>query len=76
MENKQKLSEKDNNDQNTPMYYKLEDMIEINIVGDGNCFFRCLSQVIDNTQENYHYYRILIYICNNIAAAESSKSPA
>ena len=32
MENKQKLSEKDNNDQNTPMYYKLEDMIEINIV--------------------------------------------
>ena len=61
MENKQKLSEKENNDQNTPMYYKLEDMIEINIVGDGNCFFRCLSQVIDNTQENYHYYRILIY---------------
>ncbi|XP_065325439.1 uncharacterized protein LOC135932025 isoform X3 [Gordionus sp. m RMFG-2023] len=25
------------------------------IVGDGNCFFRCISQEISNSQENYNY---------------------
>ncbi|XP_065316290.1 uncharacterized protein LOC135925052 isoform X2 [Gordionus sp. m RMFG-2023] len=27
------------------------------IVGDGNCFFRCISQEISNSQDNYNYLR-------------------
>ena len=61
MEKKEKLSKSERNNKNTSMKYKFEDMTEIMIVSDGNCFFRCLSQVLDNSKENYHYYRILIY---------------
>ena len=41
--------------------------IEIPILGDGNCFYRCISMFIENTQENHIYYRNLIYnyICTN-----------
>ena len=39
-----------------------ENMHELKIIGDGNCFFRCLSQVIDKYQGNFQYYRHLIYI--------------
>lgn len=44
-----------------------KDYAEINIIGDGNCFFRCLSQFFDNTQEYYSFYRQLIfnYIMDN-----------
>ena len=35
--------------------------MEIQIIGDGNCFYRCLYQELDHTQENYDYYRALIY---------------
>ena len=30
-------------------------------MGNGNCFFRCLSQHFENHQENHLYYRHLIY---------------
>ena len=36
-------------------------VLEIQIIGDGNCYYRCLSQELDKTQENYQYYRNLIY---------------
>ena len=41
--------------------------IEIPILGDGNCFYRCISMFIENTQENHIYYRNLIYnyICQS-----------
>ena len=44
-----------------------KDYGEITMVGDGNCFFRCLSQYFDNTQENFSFYRQLIfeYIMDN-----------
>ena len=38
-----------------------KNVIEIQIIGDGNCFFRCLSQNLEKTQENHRYYRDLIY---------------
>ena len=34
---------------------------EIAMIADGNCFYRCLSQYQDLTQENHRYYRDLIY---------------
>ena len=45
----------------------LKDYAEISIIGDGNCFFRCLSQYFDNTQEYYDFYRQLVfnYIMDN-----------
>ena len=42
-------------------YIENKDIIEIQIIADGNCFYRCLSQEIDLTQENYKYYRSLMY---------------
>ena len=36
-------------------------VLEIQIIGDGNCYYHCLSQELDKTQENYQYYRNLIY---------------
>ena len=40
---------------------RLSDVYEIQIIGDGNCLFRCLSLFNDKTQENYSYYREIIY---------------
>ena len=40
---------------------RLSDVFEIQIIGDGNCLFRCLSLFNDKTQENYSYYREIIY---------------
>ena len=40
---------------------RLSDVYEIQIIGDGNCLFRCLSLFNDKTQENYCYYREIIY---------------
>lgn len=36
---------------------------EISDIGDGNCFFRCLSlsKYLEKNENNYNYYRILIY---------------
>ena len=31
------------------------------IIGDGNCFYRCLSLQIEHNQDNYNYYRQIIY---------------
>ena len=31
------------------------------IIADGNCFYRSLSQALDKSQENYKYYRELIF---------------
>ena len=42
-------------------YIDKKHAIEIQIIGDGNCFFRCLSEEIVRTQENYAYYQTLIY---------------
>ena len=39
----------------------LNQVEEVQIVGDGNCLYRCLSQALDETQENHKYYRELIY---------------
>ena len=40
---------------------------EIGIIGDGNCFYRCLSMFYEYNQDNYRYYRRIIYeyISNN-----------
>ena len=40
---------------------RLTDFKEILIIGDGNCLFRCLSLFKDKTQDNYNYYRQLIF---------------
>lgn len=45
----------------TPKCIESNQIDVIEIIGDGNCFYRCLSQEIDNTQENHRYYRELIY---------------
>ena len=39
----------------------LTDVKVIQIIGNGNCLFRCLSLFKDKTQENYNYYRQLIF---------------
>ena len=38
-----------------------KDYHEIIIIGDGNCFNCCLSLQIEQHQENYNYYRQIIY---------------
>ncbi len=38
-----------------------KEFIEISILGDGNCFYRCLSIHIEHTQEKHIYYRNLIF---------------
>ena len=38
-----------------------KDYHEIIVIGDGNCFNRCLSLQIEQHQENYNYYRQIIY---------------
>lgn len=38
-----------------------KNIIEIQIIGDGNCFFLCVSQNLEKTQENHRYYLDLIY---------------
>ena len=57
---------KDNNesihlDGTAYLYIENKDILKIQIIGDDKCFYRCLSQKIDQTQENYRYYRALIY---------------
>ncbi len=41
----------------------------IHIIGDGNCFFRCLSWIVSGTQNHHLFFRDLIvqYIEENIA---------
>ena len=34
---------------------------EVSVVGDGNCFFRCLSKYIGKTEDNYKFYRKIVY---------------
>ena len=34
---------------------------EIGIIGDGNCFYRCLSMYFEYNQNDYSYYRRIIY---------------
>ena len=34
---------------------------EVAVVGDGNCFFRCLSKYIEKTEDNYKFYRKIVY---------------
>ena len=38
-------------------YLSFNEFFEVNVRGDGNCFFRCLSKHIDKTENNYPYYR-------------------
>ena len=38
-----------------------EDLIEVSVLGDGNCFFRALSMCMKYNQENHNYYRNLVY---------------
>ena len=44
-----------------PKLLSSKEYTEISIIGDGNCFYRCLSIHIEKFQENYNYYRNLIY---------------
>ena len=39
----------------------INDYSEISIIGDGNCFFRCLSLYFEAHQENHLFYRDIIY---------------
>ena len=48
-------------DENSPTFIEKERVQKINILADGNCYYSCLSQSIDLTQENHLYYRNLIY---------------
>ena len=34
---------------------------EVQVNGDGNCFFRSLSMCLEYNQENHFYYRNLVY---------------
>ena len=34
---------------------------EIQMVGDGNCFYRCLAFHLERSQDNYDFYRNKIY---------------
>ena len=45
----------------------MKDYTEIDIIGDGNCFYRCLAMFFESTQENHKYCRetIYMYIYNN-----------
>lgn len=61
MEEKKDSNLKKSSEQKGNLNLPLEDYIEVSIIGDGNCFYRCLSQAIDHTQENYQYYRTIIY---------------
>ena len=38
-----------------------EDLNEIAVSGDGNCFFRSLSMCLEYNEDNHLYYRNLIY---------------
>ena len=40
--------------------YKTE-YCEVAVVGDENCFFRCLSKYIEKTEDNYKFYRQKVY---------------
>lgn len=42
-------------------YLSFNEFFEVNVRGDGNCFFRCLSKNIDKTENKYPYYRKIIY---------------
>ena len=46
---------------NQKLDLNFKDYSEISIMGDGNCFFLCLSQHFENHQEIHPYYRHLIY---------------
>ena len=46
---------------NTPKFLVLNEVEEIQIIADGNCFYHSLSQALDKSQENYKYYRKLIF---------------
>ena len=39
---------------------KFNDFFEVKVRGDGNCFFRCLSNHIEKTKNNYPYYRKIV----------------
>ena len=39
-----------------------ENYTEIKNISDGNFFYRCISQAMDNYQDNYLYYRHLIFV--------------
>ena len=45
----------------TPKFLALKEVEEIQIIADGNCFYRSISQALDKSQENYKYYRELIF---------------
>ena len=38
-----------------------KDYNEIIVIGDGNCFYPCLSLQIEHNQDIYNYYRQIIY---------------
>ena len=40
---------------------EIKNLIETQIIGIGNYFYRCLCLEIDQTQGNYRYYRSLVY---------------
>ena len=46
---------------NTPKFLALNEVEEIQKIPDGNCFYRSISQALDKSQENYKYYRELIF---------------
>ena len=43
------------------LYLEIKNYNEIPVLGDGNCFFRCVSMSIEFTEENHQYYRNLVY---------------
>ena len=61
MENKNKEI-----DNNIPLILNNKEYAEA-IIGEGNCFYRCLSMHIDKVQENHKYHRKIInsYILQN-----------
>jgi len=46
---------------NTPKFLALNEVEEIQIIADGNCFYHSISRALDKSQENYKYYRELIF---------------
>ena len=46
---------------NPQNHLSFNEYCEVAVRGDGNCFFRCLSKHIDKTENNYSYYRKIVY---------------
>ena len=55
------MDEAENKQNKTQKNLNEKDYFEISIMGDGNSFYRCLSQYFDNYQEHHPFYRQLIY---------------